>query len=151
MKFISKHISTIVGLMVFILVFVGFFMVKDVFNTDESTAIYGNRIEGKSKLEISNDTMNAVKEKAKDKSKSTKVRVAGKIVEISIDINDGVSRDDAKALANTTLECFSKEEKDFYDIQFFITCTSNPQQFPIIGYKHRAMDGIAWTRDRTVE
>ena len=151
MKFIRKHISAIVGLLVFILVFVGFYMIKDIFNPDESTAIYGSRVEGKSKVEITNGTVDAVKEKLKDKAKSLDVRVAGRIVEVIIDLNDDVSRDDAKNLANSTLEVFSKEEKEYYDIEYFIKNSANTSQFPIIGYKHKTKEGISWTKDRTVE
>ena len=151
MKFIKKHISSIVGLIVFVLVIVAFFMVKDIFNPDESTAIYGSRIEGKSAIEISNETVNAVKEGLKDRTSSVNIRVAGKIVEISIKANEDVSLEDAKNLGKKALESFSDEEKKYYDFQIFVENENNTAQFPIIGYKHKTKENISWTRDRAAQ
>ena len=52
MKFLKKHISAIVALVVFVLVVVGLLYFKQVFNADEATAIYGSRLEGIEKVEI---------------------------------------------------------------------------------------------------
>ena len=151
MKFIKNNISSIVGLIVFVLVIVAFFMVKDVFNPDESTAIYGRRIEGKSKVEISNERVKAVKALLNDKTSSIEVRVAGKIVNIIIKINPEISLEEAKTFGPKLLEPFSEEEKKFYDFQIFIKNDTNEAQFPIIGYKNKNKDNISWTRDRAAQ
>mgnify|MGYP006874657562 CR=1 FL=1 len=47
------------------------------------------------------------------------------------------------------LDEFKDNQKKFYDFQFFIDNESNTEQFPIIGYKHRSIDSITWTKDRS--
>lgn len=149
MKFLKKNSSAIVAILVFIIVLVGIFAVKKVFLTDEGAAIYGSRLEGRSKVEISNDTKNKVQEKAKEDSSNVSVRVAGRIVNIYIKVNAETTLEKAKSLGDKVLEPFSKEEKEYYDFQILIENDKNPNQFPIIGYKHHAKEKITWTKDRT--
>ena len=151
MKFIKKHKGLIVAVIVFILVFVLFLLVYRSFFPDEETAIYGGRLEGIEKVEIKKDNKNKIIEALNGVSKKTKVRVQGRIIEVSISINDDINRDAAKAEANKILEQLSKEQKEYYDIQVFISKdgkTEDAAQFPIIGYKHHISEGFSWTKDR---
>ena len=151
MKFIKKHKGLIVAVIVFILVFVLFLLVYKSFFPDEETAIYGGRLEGIEKVEIKKDNKNKIIEALNGVSKKTKVRVQGRIIEVSISINDDINRDAAKAEANKILEQLSKEQKEYYDIQVFISKdgkTEDAAQFPIIGYKHHISEGFSWTKDR---
>jgi len=149
MKFLKKNSSAIIAILVFIIVLVGIFAVKRVFLTDEGSAIYGSRLEGRSKVEISNDTKNKVQEKVKDGSSNASVRVAGRIVNIYMKVNAETTLEAAKSLGDKALEPFSKEEKEYYDFQILIENDKNTTQFPIIGYKHHAKEKITWTKDRT--
>ena len=66
-------------------------------------------------------------------------------------IKDEVNRDGAKAAAGKVLENLSKDQKEYYDIQVFISKTGKTEdagQFPIIGYKHHVSEGYTWTKDR---
>ncbi len=151
MKFIKKHFSSIVGILVFVIMLVAFFKVKDIFNPDESTAIYGTRLEGREKVEISKKTREAVKKSLEERTENVSVRVAGNIINIIINAKEDVSLEEAKNLGNKALESFSEEEKKYYDIQLFIKNGKNANQFPIIGYKHHNKNAISWTRDRAAE
>lgn len=148
MKFIKKHISTIVGIIVFILVLVGIYAVKEIFFPNESKAIYGNRLEGIEKVKITEETKTKIKEKLQEKTSSVTVRIAGRIVYITMKTNDGVTLEEAKGLGNSVLEEFTEEQKTYYDIQVLIENETNESQFPIIGYKHHAKTAIVWTKDR---
>jgi hypothetical protein len=145
----KKKTSTIVAIVVFILVLVGIYAVKQIFLADESSAIYGTRLEGKSDVEISTSTKNKVKEKLKDGTTDSSIRIAGRIIEITFTVNDDTSLEKAKELGKSTLEVFSSAEKEYYDIQIFIENDANTSQFPIIGYKHHTKDDITWTKDRS--
>ena len=148
MKFIKKHMSAFVALITFILVIIGLFLVKHIFFPNESHAIYGTRLEGREKLEISNKTKKDITEKIAAEATDIKVRVAGRIIYIEMKANEGTSLDAAKAIGNKTLECFSDEEKAYYDIQVLIENDSNANQVPIIGYKHHTKTALVWNRDR---
>ena len=151
MKFIKRHKGLIVALIIFILVFVLFLLVYKSFFPDEETAIYGGRLEGIEKVELTKDNKTKIDEALKGISKKTKVRVQGRIIEVSISLNDEVNRDTAKAESNKILEQISKEQKEYYDIQVFISKegqTEDAAQFPIIGYKHHISEGFTWTKDR---
>ena len=148
MKFIKKHISLIVAIVIFILVFVGFLILKNVFFPSEAKAIYGNRLEGRDKVIISEETKSKVIEKVKEKTSKVNVRVAGKIIYIDMTVTGDVNVAAAKELANKALEEFSDAEKAYYDIQAIISSDTDTEHFPIIGYKHHNKKAYVWTKDR---
>ena len=148
MKFIKKHSSAIVGIMVFILVFAGFMLAKSIFFPAENKAIYGSRLDGRDKVEISEETKSDIEAKINEGTSSVTVRVAGRIVYIDVEAEEGTSKDAARDLANKALEAFSDKEKSYYDIQILIANKANKEQFPIIGYKHHAKNAFSWTKDR---
>lgn len=146
MKFIKKNSSKIVGIVVFIAVLVGIFTIKNILSLDESSAIYGTRLEGRKEVEISKSTKTNVENKLKESSSKVSVRVAGRIINISIKTDK--SLDEAKELGNKALEEFSDKEKKYYDFQILIENDKNTNQFPIIGYKQHTKENITWTKDR---
>ena len=148
MKFLKKHISAIVALVVFVLVVVGLLYFKQVFNADEATAIYGSRLEGREKIEITEERINQVKTAIKDSSNKTTIRIAGRIIEVIVDVKDGVSIQDTKNLGTPIVFAFTEEERAYYDIQIFLTNEKNTEQFPAIGYKHHTKPTLTWTKDR---
>ncbi len=148
MKFLKKNISIIVAVVVFVLVVVGLLYFKEVFSADDGTAIYGSRLEGREKIEITQERINQVKDSIKDTSNKTTVRIAGRIIEIIVNVKDDVSITDAKALGTPIVNAFTEEEKSYYDIQIFLTNEKNKEQYPAIGYKHHTKELLTWTKDR---
>ncbi len=148
MKFLKKNISAIVAVVVFVLVVVGLLYFKQVFNTDEATAIYGSRLEGREKIEITQERINQVKTAIKESSNETTIRIAGRIIEVIVDVKDGVSIQDAKNLGTPIVFAFTEEERAYYDIQIFLTNEKNTEQYPAIGYKHHTKQTLTWTKDR---
>lgn len=148
MKFLKKHISAIAAIVVFVLVVVGLLYFKQVFNADEATAIYGSRLEGREKIEITEERINQVKTAIKDSSNKTTIRIAGRIIEVMVDVKDNVSIQDAKNLGTPIVFAFTEDERAYYDIQIFLTNEKNTEQFPAIGYKHHTKPTLTWTKDR---
>lgn len=148
MKFIKKHTSLVVGIAIFILVLIGFFILKSVLFPSEAKAIYGNRLEGIEKVKITDATKKKITDKLADKTSKAEVRVAGKLIYIDMTVVGDVDVNTAKALATSTLDEFSDAEKSFYDIQAIISSDTNTTQFPIIGYKHHSKTAFNWTKDR---
>ena len=148
-KIKKKHIGIAALVIVLILVIIGVLEIKKAFTPNETTVIYGSRLEGREKVTITEETKKQVKDKLAEKTSSSNVRIAGRIINITMVVKDGVSRDEAKQLGNSTLECFKDEEKAYYDIQIMINHETNKSEFPIIGYKHHLRGAINWTKDRT--
>ena len=148
MKFLKKHRNLTVLLLIVIALVIAFLILKDTVSFDESTAVYGNRLDGIEEVEITTEQKDKVKEALKEKSSSVTVRVAGKLVNIIVETNAEVTLEEAKAMGPTALEIFTPEQKAFYDFQFLINNQENQTQFPIIGYMQRSRDTINWTKDR---
>lgn len=116
---------------------------------------YGNRLEGIDKVEITekreSDFENNIANN--EKIKSVDLRVQGKIVYITIQIEPGVMLEEAKSLAQKSLDEFSDEEKAFYDFQFMLkqNSTENSDGFIISGAKNKNSSKPSWNNNRVVE
>ena len=150
-NFFKKNSSTVVGVTVFILVIVAALLIKNLFMYDENQAIYGSRLDGINKVEVTSKQKETVEKKLSEFTKKVKVRVSGKIVETMITVNDDTSLEDAKKLSDSIMEEFSDEQKKLYDFQIFIKNDKNTSQYPIIGYKQHARDAFSWTKDRAAD
>ena len=125
---------------------------------------YGDRLENIEKNEFSKKEKNAVIKfiKEKEQTVSCDIDVKGKIIYVIFTVNKEVSKDDARGIANESLGQFSDKVKGYYDIQFMIkkkdeegtkvtkqveddkTKEVTVYEFPIIGYKNKLREGIAW-------
>lgn len=110
--------------------------------------VYGNRLNGIENIPISEDEKNAAKtfldeQEIVDKSN---INIKGKIIYINIYLKDG-KVEDAQGLAIKTLEKFTEDEKNFYDINFiFVKENSDDATFPIMGYKKSDKTIISWSK-----
>ena len=125
---------------------------------------YGDRLENIEKNEFSKKEKETVIKFIKDKEQVTtcEIDVKGKIIYVIFNVNKEVSKDDARGIANESLGQFSAKVKGYYDIQFMIkkkdeegtkvtkqvdddkTKEVTVYEFPIIGYKNKMREGIAW-------
>lgn len=151
MKFIKKHKSLIIALIIFILVFILFLGIYRFFFPNEESAIYGDRLEGIKEVALTDKDKTKIEDALKEISNTTKVRTQGRIIEVSISLKDEVNRDSAKENSKKILEQLSENQIKYFDIQVFIKKegkTEDAAQFPIIGYKHHTLEGFTWTKDR---
>ncbi len=114
---------------------------------------YGDRLDGIEKVEISKKKLTNIEStiNENDQVKESNVRIQGKIVYVTIDYINGVNLDKAKEIANSVLDEFSDDEKDFYDFEFLLTeetdaSNSEYNPFKAAGTKHPSKDGITWTK-----
>lgn len=147
-KKMERTIVLIVAICFFVLVFVFYKLVLS--QTSDTKAIYGERLDGIEEVKISKTKMEEIANSIKDvgNSKNVNVTMQGKIINVMIVLNDDVTRDSAKGLADKVLEKLSEDEKRFYDIQVFIKKDVEDAQLPIIGYHHPKKNGFSWTLDR---
>lgn len=149
MKWFRKNKYTCIAILVFIIVAVIGYKVINIFIPNSSSAIYGDRLDGKVAVDAS--VYKEVKTKITEQEfvKEVNVRENGRTINVTVQVMDSTSMDSAKSLANLVIEPFSESQKGYYDFQIFITKESESENnFPIIGYKQHNSSSFSWTKDR---
>lgn len=101
--------------------------------------IYGNRLDGIEKVEVTKDQTNELVKNLKDKDyvTSASTHISGKIINVLIETKEGTSIKKAKTLKTIVLKAFEEDQTKFYDIQLFITNENKDAKgYPVIGYKN---------------
>ena len=150
-NFIKNNKVTVVAFIICVIFVVLVFAIKLTFFPNEGTAIYGDRLDGIEKVEITDkqqkDIIKSLEDKGEVKSADTDIK--GRTLNVLITVNDDVELDPAKALTSSVIDNLKKDQTSFYDIQVFISKDNEDDaSFPIIGYKHQDKDSFAWTKDR---
>lgn len=149
-KYIKNHKIVVVAVVfAILLLLVLSFIIKEFFSGD-SKALYGNRLDGIESVKITKKEQSDIVSKIEEDSAVSKCEchMQGKIVNVSITVNDDVGADTAKSLANKVLDVLDTDQKKFFDIQVFINKTNGAKDFPIIGYKQNTRSSFSWTKDR---
>ena len=146
-KFMRKHKNLVLFVIIIILALFAVYYTRNIMNTTETKAVYGERKDAIKGKEISKDKLAKVESSISD-AKEVTARTQGRIIEVIITANDNVSVGDAKKMADQVSNVFTKDEKSLYDIQVLIKKDKEDASFPIIGYKHHANNSFSWTKDR---
>ena len=149
-NFIKNNKVTVVAFIICVIFVVLVFAIKLTFFPNEGTAIYGDRLDGIEKVEITDKQQKGIIKSLEDKDevKSADTDIKGRTLNVLITVNDDVELDPAKALTSSVIDNLKKDQTSFYDIQVFISKDNDDTRFPIIGYKHQNKDGFSWTKDR---
>lgn len=162
-KKLLKNKKAMIFLVLFLILLVCLFLLKGVFFPGVGSN-YGHRLDGIKDIKFTDKNKDSIISSIKkdEKVSTAKMNIHGKIVNIIFNVNKDVSIEDAHAIAQASLEKFSKKVKGFYDIQFIITKTEEDgeevqitnddgttsteikKQFPIMGYKNSGSDNIVW-------
>ena len=150
MKFIKKNKFTIIAIICFLAVMLVAVEVKNIFFPSEGGAIYGDRLDGRDEVKPTNKEISKITDALNEQEavKEAKVVIKGKIINVLMTIDDEVSLEDAKGLANIVLNKLKKDQKEYFDVQVIIDKSNDSAQFPIIGYKHHSKEGFIFTKDR---
>lgn len=109
---------------------------------------YGNRLYGIDNIKIKDDKLTEIENKISEneKVKSTEIDIRGKLIYINITLNTG-THVDSEAIAQTSLELFTEDEKAYYDLQYTIVNKDDAieENFPIMGYIKAGNSVIKWT------
>ena len=125
---------------------------------------YGDRLEGIKENEFTEKEEKKVIKSIKEKEQvvSCSIDVEGKLINVIFTVKKDVSKDDAKNIANESIDKFSEKVKGYYDIQFMVkkkdeegtkelrtlddstTEEITKYEFPIMGYKSRKSERIVW-------
>ena len=163
LKRLVKNKRFIIFMILLVILLVCIYFLRGVFFPGVGNK-YGNRLDGINKISFTEKDQKSITDaiSADEIVSSAKIAIHGKIVNVIFNVNKDVSVDDARAVANASLEKFSKEVKDFYGIQYMITnneevgeevqitnddgstTTEVKKKFPIMGYKNSIKDNIVW-------
>lgn len=113
---------------------------------------YGNRLDGIEEVEITNDELDTITIEMKEKEgvKDASVRIQGKIINVILTFNSDIDSSKAKEIATSTLESFSEEQLNFYNVQYFLTRESTGEEdtpYVVTGNKHPSKESIGWTNN----
>ena len=148
MKFVKNNKGTIIVICLFLIGVLLLAQLKNIFIFDDSTAIYGTRIEGKEEVKFTNNQEDQIKAELEEDTEAVTIREAGRLINVIITVQDEMSRDNAKKLTDKVLSPLKENQKKYYDIQVFVKKSQETNEFPIIGYKHHAKEDFSWTKDR---
>ena len=148
MDYIKEHKKMVIAIGLLIILIILIFIVFKLFMVDGSKSSYGDRLDGMSKVKISEETISKLEnelEKKEEVSKAT-YRRQGRLIYVDMIVENGVNVDISKEIANTILDYFDDKEKKYYDIQIIINekDSSKESAYPIIGYKHKTAESIVW-------
>jgi len=155
-KFFKEHrIFTMLMAIVVVCIVLIITVLINVFYMGNGSNEYGNRLEGIEEVKISkskeNDFENNVANN--DKIKKVDLRVQGKIIYITMQVETGVKLEEAEGIALKSLDNFSEKELSFYDFNFTLKqdATDNNEGFIISGAKNKNGTGLVWNNNRVVE
>lgn len=155
-KFFKEHrIFTMLMAIVVVCIVLIITVLVNVFYMGNGSSKYGNRLEGIKEVEISKSKQSDFENNIanNDKVKKADIRIQGKIVYITLEIETGVKLEEAEGIALKSLDEFSDEEKAFYDFNITLKqeATNNSDGFIISGAKNKNGTGLVWNNNRVVE
>ena len=136
--------------LILFVIFCGFVFVtmKAYLDPEDEYAVYGNRLDGIEKVQITEKKENEVIDFIKEYENVTdaSISIQGKIINIIIKAKgkkNTIEKMEEKGVE--IIKKFSEEEIKFYDFQFFIK--NEEANYNLIGYKNKKNDEISWVND----
>ena len=164
MKKLLKNKKFVIVAVLVLIVLICLILLKGIFYPNGRVYIKGNRLDGIKDIKFSSSDKDKVIKaiKSNEKVESAKINIHGKIVNVIFNVAKDTSVDDAKAIANESLNNFSDAVKGYYDIEYIITMDKEEgtkeqvtdedgkvkevvtKLFPIMGYKNSSSEGLVW-------
>ncbi len=148
LKFLKRHIVAIIVIIILLIIGIALFIfARQILGSGNEGTIYGNRLDGIEKVGLKNETLEKISAEIKknDFIKKVTYRIEGRTINFTVDVVQNTTIENSKKVAEPILATLSNEEKAFYDIQIFITCSdAESEGYPINGYKHRTNSEFVW-------
>jgi len=151
LKILKDNVFTIFIIILFIIVMFVLSYMKRIYWDNNNQAAYGDRVEDVKNHVIDDDAIKGIESNIEslEEVSSCVYDLEGRIINLTITINNEVTVEEAKALEDTILENFDEDQLSYYSIQiYFVKEDSKLDDFPIMGYKHYSSSEISWTKDR---
>lgn len=147
MEFFKKNKKLVMGIGIALVILLVLVLIKLLIFPTIGKDRYGNRLDGIEQVKINDDSMTRMAQELSRENgiENVDTDIKGRIVNIMVDVKPGTKVEDAKKIADKTLEYFSDDQKEYYDIQVFLT--SSDENYPYIGYKHKTSKEFKWTNN----
>ena len=121
----------------------------------DSNTKYGDRLKDADKVTFKESEQKEIQDKIKEDKKvlDVSVRVSGKTIYLKIEFSSDVTLVEAQGKALTSLEYFSEEVLEFYDIEYMIEAlsTENTDGYQLMGsHNVGGTGGIVWNNNTKV-
>lgn len=154
-EFWRKNKVLIVLGIILIICFVAILIVTFSYFFGGSESVYGDRLENIEDYPIEDAWVDEyIASLESDPTVNyAKFDTKGRIIYIDIDFVGDTSLIEAESKAAASLEQFSEEILEFYDINFTLTCTAteNSEGFTIMGARNVAGSGLIWNNNTPIE
>lgn len=152
MKFIKNHKFEFIILTIALIVIIvfGVFFIKMWFEENED--VYGDRLKGIEKVELSDGYIKDIFELIKkDRTyvENVSYSLEGKLLSFIVEVTNGTDVELSKTLVTSITDNLKEEELAFYDIQVYIKEKEEKEdsRYPIIGYKHKTSEVFVWSNN----
>lgn len=150
-KILKDNIFTIFVIVIFIIGMFVLSYMKKVYWDNNNQAAYGERVEDVKNHLIDDDMIEKITGNIEDLEgvSSVKYDLEGRIINLTITVENSVTVKNAKKLDSSILNNFDEDQLSYYSIQiYFVKDDSSFDDFPIMGYKHYSSNDVSWTKDR---
>lgn len=154
-RFYKEHrvFTILMSIVIVCMVLIGTVLVQ-CFYGGKGNDKYGNRLEGIDKVEIADSRLSDFSNniKAEGTVKNADIMITGKIIYVTLQMDEKVDLEAAKAIAVKSLENFSEEEKAFYDFNYTLkkNTIDGVEGYLISGAKNKKNATIIWNNNRKV-
>ncbi len=139
---------------VIIICFVVIFVIGIKLFVGVNSSPYGDRLEGLSEHAIKDEDKSSIIDKYKENEsvKDVDIHAQGKILYIKINF-EGINLDKAKEIVNKSLETYSEDIKNNYDLEFILLeeSTEEVPGFTIMGAKNIHRNNVIWNNNTPYE
>lgn len=114
------------------------------FVAQSNTSPYGHRLDGIEEHDLGNSLSDLESFYKEQKGvKSATVRLQGKIIYVTVEVEDVIKNEEIQNIATSSLEKIEEKNRSFYDMQFIFKRASYN---PYLGSKISANTNITWTK-----
>ena len=112
------------------------------FFSQTSSSVYGHRLDDNSSYPLDNE-LNEIKNffNSNEVVKSVNTDTKGRIVYVILEVNKEMANEDIQTICTQSLDKFTKEQKEYYDIQYIV---KREDLNPYFGSKSASKTIIAW-------
>ena len=124
MDFIRKHKLTTFIILVYTILIIFLFFIYNMFIGSSGMPVYGDRLDGIEEVPITEEQYTKIMTDLNSESSVVAVEepsLNGKILQVVITVGDTTQTNTAKSLAEKVTATLTEEQKNFYDVQVFIT------------------------------
>ena len=148
---IKKNKYTSIAIIAFVVLLILVFILYKAIMPSLGTPVYGNRLDGIEKVEITTTKINELDKALEEETYVTnaKTNLSGKTLNTIITVKEGTKAATAKKITSKVLSKFDKDQIAYYDFQVFIKNENDKEKsYPIIAYKNKSNENFSYSQSK---